>query len=926
VSGNEQSKTSASEAAGTRPRARRFVAALLGMWTLALAASFAWNVHAERERVRQLASLQAKALVDKDLMYRRWNTALGGVWADASLVQPNPHLASMVPNRDITASDGRRLTLVNPAYMTRLVFDIQKGELAIGAKITSLKPINPNNQADAWEARALRLAESGRREVEAIFSDGEARLRYMRALVTEEKCLYCHHAQGYKVGDVRGGISVTIPLAPFYAASRHTLSVLGWSHGGVWLIGVLGIGAGYRQYRRHEKVRRRSESELLESRAHLRAVVDSALDSIVAMDHAGRIIEFNPTAEQVFGFSRAEALGRLLSETIIPPGYRQAHDRGMRRILAGGAPKVLNTRLEIVAQRRDGGEFPVELTITQSRDSQGLPFFTGYLRDISARKQAEAALLDAKEAAEAANRAKSEFLANMSHEIRTPMNGVIGMTGLLMETEMSDEQREYAQLIQASGDSLLTLINDILDFSKIEAGKLDMERIEFDPRDLLDDLAAMLALRAQEKGLEFVCAQAPDLPRRLIGDPGRLRQILANLVGNAIKFTPRGEVAVSVGIAESLADAALLRFEIRDTGIGIPGDKLGLLFQKFTQVDASTTRKFGGTGLGLAISKRLAEMMGGEIGVVSAAGEGATFWFTARFELGAPAPAAESAPLDLRGARVLVVDDNATSRTHIETRLRAWGAEAAGAESGPHALARLRAAVDAGAAYRLAIVDMHMPDMDGAELGRRIKADPRLRDTLLVLMTSLGQRGDAKQFEAIGYAAYLSKPMRHADLRASLGMLLAGAERPQEHALVTRHTLREMRHGQARVLVAEDNLINQRVALGMLEKLGVHADVANNGEEVLGALARQAYDLVLMDVQMPEMDGLEATRLIRAGAREVLDPEVIIVAMTANAMKGDAEVCRAAGMNDYLVKPVAAKRLGEVLARWLIDPRDGEIG
>jgi two-component system sensor histidine kinase/response regulator len=436
-----------------------------------------------------------------------------------------------------------------------------------------------------------------------------------------------------------------------------------------------------------------------------------------------------------------------------------------------------------------------------------------------------------------------------------------------------------------------------------------MERIEFDPRDLLDDLAAMLALRAQEKDLEFVCARArparasarrPGATAPDPHQPGRQRhQIHAARRGGAERSGRErrtGEVA--------------LRFEIRDTGIGIPPTSSACSSRNSARWTPRRPVNSAAPASGLAISKRLAEMMGGEIGVVSQAGEGASFWFTARFQVGQEASAPEPAPAHLDGARILVVDDNATSRAHIVERLRACGAAADGADGGPDALARLRAAHAAGAAYRLAIVDMHMPDMDGAELGRRIKADAHLRDTRLVLMTSLGQRGDAKQFEAIGYAAYLSKPMRQADLRASLAMLLADAASPVEHPLVTRHTLREMRHGQARVLVAEDNLINQRVALGMLEKFGVHGDIANNGREVLEALARQAYDLVLMDVQMPEMDGLAAARAI-GELRGVELP--LLCAMTANATQADRDAVAAVGMAGFIGKPIDPAQLEHVV-------------
>lgn len=672
------------------------------------------------------------------------------------------------------------------------------------------------------------------------------------------------------------------------------------------------------------------ETEMLETQMRLTQFFQIIPSATFTVDLEKRITSWNDAMVRITGYSAEEAIGRECH-------FFAIELCNTRCGLYSNEVKKPVLQKECQIKVKDGTIRTVSKNVAEIKDLDG-NIIGGIesFEDITQRKEFEdrllefsasmeiknselaAALISAKEA----TTAKSQFLATMSHEIRTPMNGVIGMTGLLLDTELTEEQRQFAEIIRRSGENLMEIINEILDFSKIEAGRLTLEEMPFDLRTTLEDTTEMLASRAHEKRLELTCLVDTAVPLEVSGDPGRLRQIIMNLAGNSIKFTTHGEISIRSELVSRTAEDILVRFEVRDTGIGIPEHRIKAIFEPFTQVDGSTTRKYGGTGLGLAICKELVGMMGGEIGVTSDDGKGSTFWFTINFKAVTEATASTHVFAPIAGMNILVVDDNDTNRQLLITLLSTWGCQYGTAPDGPTALELLKEAKKEEKPFGMALLDHHMPEMDGMTLASLIKADPLISDTTLVMLTSLGRRGDAATIQQAGFSAYLTKPIRQQHLHDCLSLVAGSSQssetsQSQTEKLITRHTVNEAKKRSARILLAEDNTVNQAVAVSMLNKLGYKVDVVGNGIEAVEALSRIPYDLILMDCQMPEMDGFEATATIRSPDSKVINHNLPVIAMTANAMKGDKDKCMQSGMDDYLTKPVKKEVLGLMLEKWL---------
>ncbi|MBE0682187.1 MAG: response regulator [Anaerolineales bacterium] len=657
--------------------------------------------------------------------------------------------------------------------------------------------------------------------------------------------------------------------------------------------------------------RKRIEMETTRQKQYFESLVSNSPVAVVVLDNEEKIVSINPAFEHLYGYKSAEVVGVNLDTLITTKESLQE--------AASYTQQVMTTSIHAFSKRRrkDGSLVDVEIFgVPVIVAGERLGAFALY-HDISE-------IVRAQKEAEQANRSKSEFLANMSHEIRTPMNGVIGMLELALDTPLTSEQQDYLQTSLKSAEALLSLLNDILDFSKIEAGKLDLEAINFSLRNAIEDVGYTLAKRAQDKGLELVCLVHPDIAHTLRGDAGRLRQILTNLVGNAIKFTHQGEIVIRAEAIKETPTHTHIHFSVQDTGIGIPHERQAAIFERFTQADGSTTRKYGGSGLGLTISRQLVEAMQGTIGLKSDPGVGSEFWFDIAFEKVESAPQTDIQPsaleTDMSKARILGVDDNQTNRLVLSKMVEGFGCRIDMAASGAKGIEMLHKAAREDDPYDVVLLDMQMPGMDGEQTARTIKSDSLVRDVKIVILTSMGKRGDAIRLEALGCSGYLLKPVKQLMLFEALQAVLSRV--PETDAgLVTRHLIAEKRAGGKRILLAEDNPINQKLAVVILQKAGYSVDVVENGQLAFEKISSGGYSAVLMDVQMPELDGYEATRKIRDW--EIAhNTHIPIIAMTAHAMKGDREKCLDAGMDDYITKPIESRILYNVLDRWLETAED----
>jgi two-component system sensor histidine kinase/response regulator len=645
------------------------------------------------------------------------------------------------------------------------------------------------------------------------------------------------------------------------------------------------------------------------SESRLRAIFEATFDAIVGMNSSGIITDWNKQAENIFGWTSDEMIGKPLSEFIIPERHRTDYIKGMQRFSHTGEGPVINKTIELEALKKSGEEFPIQISIKPVHIGEDY-IFLAFIADITERKLNETELIGAKQKALNAAHSKAVFLANMSHEIRTPLNGIIGMTDLLLETPLNEQQTKYARIVQTSGSGLLAIINDILDFSKIDAGKLSLELIDFNPSNLVEEQAEILASKASEKGISLMTQIDSDLPTAVKGDPGRIGQVLLNLIGNAIKFTKEGGVLVRLSAQSISPDKVLLKFSVDDTGIGLSKEKIERLFKPFTQADESTARKYGGTGLGLSICKQLVDLMDGTVGIESVEGNGSSFFFEIPLEVSILQHS--NVPKFPHVLKILVVDDDPVARRVLRKYLENWNLNVEEAGSGEEAISLLHTHHEG---FDLAIIDKRMDHMDGVELATYIKGHDRFKDIPLIMLSAFNKRFKEIDLGDRKFSSLLSKPFKKQELHDAM-LLALKMNRTKEIKSGSEAEKPNPDLAQIRILVAEDNQVNQLLTLTQLKKLGYSAQGVANGKEVLESLESDVFNLILMDCQMPEMDGFEATRTIRS-LEQKSGKHIPIVALTANALKEDQESCRAAGMDDFVSKPTKREALNIVIQRWL---------